>query len=166
MRLHWPTTASEHTLIWPEHPENDRSTCTAETEHGSTCSRQTMVDQSKRTLPWASQAYRGMETTLELNRNSPEWPSHELAVLCDAADQFGGNRRRGSSGWNWGWGLRLQGRKKLCFHCAQSIWAKMERAARIWLRLSFTGGDESTSPWLPAQFIGTAAQQMSPGQGE
>jgi hypothetical protein len=66
------------------------STITADTEHVSTCSRQTMVDQSKRAPPWASQAYRGMETTLELNRNSPEWPSHGRAVLRDAADQFGG----------------------------------------------------------------------------
>jgi hypothetical protein len=89
----------------------------------------------------------------------------ERRALRSPETEKGGNRCHGGSGWNWGWGLRLQGRKKLCFHCAQSIWAKMERAVRIWLRLSFTGGDENTSPWLLAQFIGTAAQQMTPDHG-
>jgi hypothetical protein len=110
---------------------NHLSTITADTEHGSIRSRQTMVDQSKRAPPWASQACRGMETTLELDRDSPEWPSHGRAVLRDAADKFGGKRRRGGSGWNWGWGLRLLGRKKRCFHRAQSIWEKVEGAVGI-----------------------------------
>jgi hypothetical protein len=71
-RLYRPKTASEHTPIWPEYPENGRSTCTAETEHGSTSSRQTMVDQSKRTPPWASQVCKGTRTTQGLDSDLPE----------------------------------------------------------------------------------------------
>jgi hypothetical protein len=42
---------------------------------------------------------------------------------------------------------------------------KGQRQREFGLLLSFTGGDENTSSWLLAQFIGTAAQQMTPDHG-
>jgi hypothetical protein len=72
-----------------------------------------------------------MEATLELDRDSPEWPSHGRAVLRDVADQFWGKWRSGVSGRNWEMGLGLHGRKELRFHRAQLIWEKVERSVGI-----------------------------------
>jgi hypothetical protein len=48
-----------------------------------------------------------------------------------------GKRRCDGSGRNWRRGLRLHGRKKLYFHRAQTIWAKVERSVRIWFNLVY-----------------------------
>ena len=61
--------------------------------------------------------------------------------------------------------MRLLGRKKLCFHHAQSIWEKVERSVRILDCDRFAGEEENTSPWTTVLFIATATQQSTSGHG-
>jgi hypothetical protein len=157
--------ASEHTSFWPEHPENGLSTCTAETAVSIPCSQLPMPELVKWMLRWALRAYIAARTTLERCRALPEWSGHVRAILSSAADWIGGKRHRGGSGWNWGWGLRLLGRKELCFHRAQSIWEKVEGTVRIWLRSSHCVCDDHTSSWTQWLFIAVAVWRSSRGRG-
>jgi hypothetical protein len=107
-----------------------------------------------------------METTLELDRDSPEWPSHGRAVLRDVADQFWGKWRNGVSGRNWEMGLGLHGRKEPLIPRVQPIWRVGEETRRILDCDRFAGKEENTSPWTTVLFIATATQQSTSGHGQ
>jgi hypothetical protein len=86
---------------------------------------------SKRAPRRASQVYRAEETTFDIGRALPGWSGHGARSFVLAGDKKGGKWGRGGSGRNWEMGSGLYGRKRLCFHRAQSIWAKVERSVRI-----------------------------------
>jgi hypothetical protein len=113
----------------------------------------------------ASPVRRVTKTTLGLNEILPERAGLGRAILGGAADRFGENGVVVCSGEIEDGASAYTTARDSSFILHNQFGKRGQRQREFGLLLSFTGGDENTSSWLLAQFIGTAAQQMTPDHG-